>query len=82
MIEYRFEPEERRSAAYDDGQLIGVCQYTEQDGSWYIVHTEVVPAYGGQGIARELVMIVANEAKERDIPVVPICSYAVKVLGE
>ncbi len=41
MIQYRFEPEERRSAAYDDGQLIGVCQYTEQDGSWYIVHTEV-----------------------------------------
>lgn len=82
MIQYRFEPEERRSAAYDDGQLIGVCQYTEQDGSWYIVHTEVVPAYGGQGIARELVMIVAREAEKQGIPVVPICSYAVKVLGE
>lgn len=82
MIDYKFEPGMMRSSAWADGQLIGVCQYQEQDGTWYIVHTEVIPAFGGQGIARKLVLMVAEAAQEQGIPVVPVCSYAVKVLGE
>lgn len=81
MIEYQFEPEQNRSAAYADGSLIGVCEYVEQNGNWLITHTEVAPEFGGQGIARKLVLMVADEAAQAGIPVVPICSYAQKVLG-
>ena len=81
MIQYAFEPDAQRSAAYADGQLIGECDYVVQNGSWYITHTEVIPEFGGQGIARRLVLMVVEAAQEAGIPVVPICSYAVKVLG-
>lgn len=81
MIEYRFEPEMNRSAAYADNELIGICDYVNQDGKWLITHTEVNPEFGGQGIARKLVLMIAKNAAESGIEVVPICSYAVKVLG-
>ncbi len=81
MIEYRFEPEEQRSAAYVDGGLIGVCQYSVSGDSWLIVHTEVLPAFGGQGIARKLVEMVDEAAHDEGVDVVPVCSYAQKVLG-
>ncbi|WP_217947843.1 GNAT family N-acetyltransferase [Faecalibaculum rodentium] len=81
MIEYRFEPELHRSAAYDGSSCIGECDYVDRNGAWAITHTEVDPAWGGQGIARQLVMMVAQEAENQDIPVIPVCSYAVHVLG-
>lgn len=80
MITYRFEPQNSRSAAYDDGNLIGVCEFVNQDGQWLITHTYVDPAYQGRGIARDLVMDVLNHASEQQIHVVPVCSYAVKVM--
>ncbi len=81
MIEYVFEPQNQRSAAYYDGQLIGECVYQVRGNAWLIVHTEVAPAFGGQGIARKLVLMVADEAANEGIEVIPVCSYAVKVLG-
>ncbi|MBF0579098.1 N-acetyltransferase [Erysipelotrichaceae bacterium RD49] len=81
MVEYAFEPQNQRSAAYLDGQLIGECVYQVRQNAWLIVHTEVAPEFGGQGIARKLVMMVADQAADQGIEVVPICSYAVKVLG-
>ena len=81
MTDYRFEPEMNRSAAYADGNLIGECDYRVQGNSWYITHTEVLPEFGGQGIARQLVLMVAEEAQNSGFTVVPLCSYAVKVLG-
>lgn len=81
MITYRFEPDQQMSAAYDGQKRIGMCQYTVQDEIWKIVHTEVMPEYGGQGIARRLVMLVADEARKQNKQIIPVCSYAVKVLG-
>lgn len=81
MIEYRFEPELHRTLAYYDGRLIGECDFVAQQDAWLIPHTQVDPAFGGRGIARELVLMVAEEAQREGYQVVPICSYAVKVLG-
>lgn len=81
MIKYEFEKRECRSAAYDQDQLIGVCEYTIESGKWYIMHTYVESQYQGQGIARKLVELVVSEAKKENIQVVPICSYAVKLLN-
>ncbi len=81
MLQFEYEPENQRSAVYDDGNLIGVCEYQIRGNQWLITHTEVLPQYGGQGIARKLVLMVAQAGEEAGAEIVPICSYAVKVLG-
>ena len=77
----QYEPNNNRSAAYDGDHEIGECCYSVSDNTWTIYHTEVNPAYGGQGIARKLVMAV-KEADETGMNIVSTCSYAYKVLGK
>ncbi|MBR4574881.1 MAG: GNAT family N-acetyltransferase [Lachnospiraceae bacterium] len=48
--------------------------------TWTIVHTGVAPEYEGKGIAKRLVFKVAEEAEKRKLKLIPVCSYAVKVL--
>ena len=60
---------------------IGECIYEVDGNKWYITHTFVNPDFGGRGIAKQLVLRVVEEANKRDIKVIPICSYAQKVLG-
>lgn len=68
------------SAAYDNGRRIGECDYCEDDDSWVIYHTEVLPEFGGKGIAKRLVYKIVEEAEKRKKTVIPTCSYAVKIL--
>lgn len=81
MIEYTFNPKLQQSQAWNGDEMIGVCEYQVRNSTWYITHTGVDPEWGGQGIARKLVLMVDEEAKKQGVEVVPICSYAVKVLG-
>ena len=81
-MQYQHEPDLNRSAVYDDGRLIGECCYDSSDQRWNIWHTEVDPAYGGQGIARELVELVRKAADEAGAELSATCSYAYKVLTE
>ena len=79
-ITVRFEAEKCRSAAYDGEKEVGVCIYREGPDGWSIVSTRVDPAYGGKGIAKRLVFSVAEAAEKSRQDVIPVCSYAVKVL--
>ena len=79
-IKIRFDEEGCRSVAFDGDIRIGECDYREGDDGWTIVHTEVSPEYSGKGIAKRLVYKLVEEAEKRKIPVIPVCSYAVKVL--
>ncbi len=79
-IEIRFEKENQRSAAYDGDLRIGLCEYEIENGNWVITHTETDPAYGGRGIAKKLVLCVKEAADAEKINIIPVCSYAVKVL--
>lgn len=75
-----FEEAANRSAAYKEGELIGVCEFSVSEQIWIIDHTGVRPAYGGQGIARRLVEKVIEEARARQIKILPLCSYASKMM--
>lgn len=79
-VQIVLEENKKRSIAYLDGKQIGECDFVIQGDTWFITHTEVLPEYGGQGIARKLVMAIAEAAQAKEIPLVPLCSYAVKVL--
>lgn len=75
-----FETAERRSAAYDGEKRIGLAEIEERAGRWVITHTEVDPAYGGQGIARRLIEEIIRAARREGKKIVPLCSYADKML--
>jgi len=75
-----FEAEQPRSAAYDKEKLVGVAEIEDTHGCWVITHTEVDPAYGGQGIARRLIEEIVAEARRAGKKIVPLCSYADKIM--
>ena len=75
-----FEAEQPRSAAYDKEKLIGVAEIEDTHGCWVITHTEVDPAYGGQGIARRLIEEIVADALRAGKKIVPLCSYADKMM--
>jgi len=78
-----FEETERQAAAYDGDKMIGECQYNvDRSGKWVIVHTGVRPEYNGRGIARRLVEKVIEAARERDVTIIPVCSYAQRVMSK
>lgn len=79
-MQIRYEVEHGRSAAYDKENRIGIAEFEDADGRWVITHTEVDPAYGGQGIARRLIEEIIAEARRTGKKIVPVCSYAEKMM--
>ena len=79
-MQIRYEADHCRSAAYDGERRVGVAEFDVQDGRWVITHTEVDPAYGGQGIARRLIEEVIAAARRDGAKIVPLCSYADKMM--
>ena len=70
----------RRSAAYDGEKCVGFAEIEDEGRRWVITHTEVDPAYGGQGIARRLIEVLIAAARSDGAKIVPICSYAEKMM--
>ena len=75
-----FEEAKSRSVAYVDGKQVGECEFRVTDIAWVITHTGVRSAYGGQGIAGQLVEKVIKEARARQVKIIPRCSYAKKLM--
>ena len=76
-----FEEARRQAAAYDGEKQIGECQFiVDSANRWTITHTGVRPEYGGRGIAKQLVERVIAEAQARNVRIVPVCSYAKRVI--
>ena len=68
-------PEEHRYEALLDGKLVGFIQYRLQDGRMTMVHTEVEPAYEGQGVGSELAKVALEDVRERGLKLVPRCPF-------
>ncbi len=60
------------------------CIVTRKPGNdkLTIDHTYVSTQLRGQGIARMLVMLVVEQAQKEGRLIVPLCSYAARVLAE
>ena len=82
QINVVFEPELNRSAAYIDGNHVGECEFCAENNVWSITHTGVDPAYGGRGIAKLLVLKVIEEARRQQVRIIPICSYAKRMMED
>ena len=79
-IDIRFDKANNQSIAMVNNDIIGRCSFTIKDNKWYINHTVVKSEYGGRGIAKQLVSIIIDEARKQNIKIVPICSYAQKMI--
>ena len=75
-----FNQRESRSVALNDDNIIGYCQYKEENNIWSITHTVVKQEFGGRGIAKRLVLAVIEEARKQNKKINPICSYAKKMM--
>ena len=79
-IVINFVQRESRSLALNNGNIIGYCQYKEDNNVWSITHTIVKQEFGGRGIAKRLVLAVIEEARKQNKKINPICSYAKKMM--
>lgn len=79
-VSIEFDEAGLRSVAKHNGVQIGECDFRDSEKGWTIVHTEVDPEYEGRGIAKRLVYKLVETAERRKKEVIPVCSYAVKIL--
>ncbi|WJP97484.1 GNAT family N-acetyltransferase [Macrococcus bovicus] len=59
---------------------IAEITFYTQDDAIVINHTFVDPSLRGQGIARQLLDRVIDYARENNLKIVPLCSYAVTAM--
>lgn len=81
MNEIKYLPEQRRFQIDIDGLEAGHIGYTEENGGWNVVHTEVSPNFRGRGIAKMLVDALMAHAETNGIPLSAECDYAARFIG-
>jgi predicted GNAT family acetyltransferase len=66
---------EQRYEATIDGNLAGVIEYVVKHGRIALVHTEVLPAFEGMGVASELIGFAIDDARRRGLLVIATCPF-------
>jgi len=72
--------ERQRFEAELDGTLAGVLEYVVKRGRLALIHTEVLPAFEGRGVAAGLTRFALDEARRRELMVIAICPYVRRYL--
>ena len=77
MLQFQLDGSGHRYSALLDGKEVA---YAEVDAistdRLLIKHTEVLPAFEGQGIGGSLVLHMLEEARRQGRGIIPICPYA------
>lgn len=74
-------PERERYEAELDGTLAGILEYAHRHGRLALIHTEVLPAFEGRGVAAALVRFALDDARRRGLLVIVICPYVRRYLA-
>ncbi len=74
-VEVEDNPVESRVEGRVDGQLAGFAAYVDRDGARVFTHTEVDPAYGGQGVGGAIARGALDGARAAGLRVVPQCPF-------
>lgn len=72
--------EESRYEIRSGDVLAGFAAFDLRPGAIRFLHTEVDPAFQGQGLAGKLAETALTDAVERDEAIVPLCPYIAKYL--
>ena len=64
-----------------DGERLGFLEFTRPDvGVMRIEYVEVAPELRGTGLGRQLVAKAVDFARDAELRIIPICSYARAVI--
>lgn len=74
-ISVRDHPERHRFEATVEGELAGFAVYRLQDDTVVFVHTEVDPAFEGQGVGGALARAALDEVRGRGGRVIAECPF-------
>jgi predicted GNAT family acetyltransferase len=74
-------PERERYEASIDGQLAGILEYKLRRDRIALIHTEVLPAFEGRGLASTIVRFALADARRRGLRVIATCPYVQRYLG-
>jgi predicted GNAT family acetyltransferase len=68
-------PESRRYELWLGEALAGVIVYRPRPDALALVHTEIDPAYEGQGLGAKLVAAALDDVRRRGLKIVPLCPF-------
>ena len=68
-------PVAERFEAHSDGRLAGFAEYRLTDALIVFTHTEVDPAFEGQGVGGTLVRGALDHVRDLGLRVLPICPF-------
>ena len=68
-------PEESRYEMRVQGELAGFVTYQRHGQSISLLHTEIEPAFQGERLATHLARFSLDDARKRDLAVLPFCPY-------
>jgi predicted GNAT family acetyltransferase len=74
-LEVSDNPDLSRVEAHVGGTLAGFAAYRERSGRRVFTHTEVDPAFEGQGVGGALARTALDKARADGVGVVPLCPY-------
>ena len=73
--------ERARYEGHIDGVLAGMLDYKVRRDRIALIHTEVLPAYEGRGVAAAIVRFALDDARERGLRVIATCPYVQSYLA-
>lgn len=69
-----------RFVIYENEEFAGEMTYSWAGDEFFIIdHTLVEEKFGGKGYARQLVMSAVDFAREKNVKILPLCTYAKSV---
>jgi predicted GNAT family acetyltransferase len=75
-LSVRDNREELRYELVRGAEVLGFLLYRiEPDGAVVLVHTDVEPAYEGQGLGSVLVKGALDDLREREVRAIPLCPF-------
>ncbi len=80
-ITVRDNPAEHRYEIRDGDQLAGFSDYRLTRDKISFTHTQVDPPFNGRGLARHLVVDELDDARRRELAVLPFCPYVRTVIA-
>ena len=79
-LEVANNPSKGRFEVKLDDEKFGIINYRKEGNVYILVHTEVPPEYGGQGVAQKLIHDALELVKSEDAKIIPLCPFVRKYL--
>jgi len=76
------EPDESRYEITADDTLAGFAEYVRRGDNVIFTHTEIDPAFGGRGLATELIRAALDDVRANELHAVPLCPFVVAFIDK